>query len=87
LSPAGFNFVHTASQSWLGGLSPLIITALQLATGNTFYVTGVYLTVAASISLCACVWLWCWYPATNKTPPEMQQAAEALLPSAASSSQ
>ncbi|WIA20600.1 hypothetical protein OEZ85_004984 [Tetradesmus obliquus] len=78
----GFNFVHTASQSWLGGLSPLIITALQLATGNTFFTTGIYLTVAAVISLCACAGLWRWYPATNRTPPEMQQAAEGLLPAA-----
>jgi hypothetical protein len=62
----GYNFAHTAAQSWLGGLTPVVVSALQVALSSVYLVTGVYLTVAALISLTALSIMWRKFPQTNK---------------------
>lgn len=71
----GYNFGHTAAQSWLGGLTPVIISAIALrlqqsgssaGAVSVYLVTGVYLTACAIISLIALVLMWRMFPQTNK---------------------
>lgn len=71
---SGYNFAHTAAQSWLGGLTPVIISALALrlqqsaGTAHGIYlVTGGYLTVCAVISLGALAVMWRLFPHINKS--------------------
>lgn len=69
----GYNFAHTAAQSWLGGLTPLIISAIALRlqqggapTGSIYLVTGLYLTACAVISIVALGVMWRLFPQTNR---------------------
>jgi hypothetical protein len=72
----GYNFAHTAAQSWLGGLTPVIISAIALRLqqdaalpGAIYIVTGLYLTACAGISLVALAVMWRKFPQTNKDGP------------------
>jgi hypothetical protein len=69
----GYNFGHTAAQSWLGGLTPVIISAIALRlqqsgaqSGAMYLVTGLYLTACAIISLAALAVMWRLFPQTNR---------------------
>ena len=71
----GYNFAHTAAQSWLGGLTPLIISGLDWRLqqtsglpGSIYLVTGLYLTGCAVISLVALTIMWRLFPQTNRDP-------------------
>lgn len=71
---SGYNFAHTSAQSWLGGLTPVIISAialrLQQSAGTArgiYLVTGAYLTVCAVISLGALAVVWKLFPHINKS--------------------
>jgi hypothetical protein len=81
----GYNFAHTAAQSWLGGLTPLIISGINLRlqrstamTGAIYLVTGVYLTLCAAVSLVALWIMWRMFPQTNRDPPSAAKAKSHL---------
>eukprot|EP00878_Enallax_costatus_P017013 GHUV01017861.1.p1 GENE.GHUV01017861.1~~GHUV01017861.1.p1 ORF type:complete len:573 (+),score=108.97 GHUV01017861.1:493-2211(+) len=61
----GFNLGHNMAMSWLGGVSPTIVTALVAATGKTFLAPGVLLTVSAGISMLAALVLAWYAPQAN----------------------
>lgn len=88
----GYNFAHTAAQSWLGGLTPLIISGINLRlqrstamTGAIYLVTGVYLTVCAAVSLVALWTMWRMFPQTNRDPPSAAKGTSHLPVSATGS--
>lgn len=56
--------------SWLGGLSPTIVTALMKATHNKFMAPTILLVAAAGISLLASLGLLWYAPAANKRPAD-----------------
>jgi hypothetical protein len=63
--------------SWLGGLSPTIVTALTAVTGNKFMAPTVLLVGAAAVStLAGLVLLW-YAPAANKRPVDAAGDADA----------
>jgi len=68
----GFNLAHNMSMSWLGGLSPTIVTALTAVTGNKFMSPTVLLVAAAGVSLIAGLILIWYSPASNKTPTDAE---------------
>jgi MHS family proline/betaine transporter-like MFS transporter len=78
----GFNLGHNASMSWLGGLSPTIVTALApiaAAAGNKFLAPSVLLVAAAGASLAAGVMLMWYAPAANKRPAAAADGAGAVV--------
>lgn len=54
--------------SWLGGLSPTIVTALTAVLHNKFMAPTVLLVAAAGVSLIAGLILVWYAPASNATP-------------------
>jgi predicted phage tail protein len=54
--------------SWLGGLSPTIVTALGAVLANKFMAPTVLLVAAAGVSLLAGGVLMVYAPAANKAP-------------------
>jgi hypothetical protein len=81
----GYNFAHTAAQSWLGGLTPVIISGINFRlegstamAGAIYLVTGVYLTACAAVSLVALWIMWRTFPQTNRDPPSAAKAASHL---------
>jgi hypothetical protein len=58
--------------SWLGGLSPIIVTALTTVTGNKFMAPTVLLVSAAGVSLLAAAVLLWYAPAANITPGDAE---------------
>lgn len=54
--------------SWLGGLSPTIVTALSAVLANKFMAPTVLLVAAAGVSLAAGAVLMVYAPAANKAP-------------------
>lgn len=73
----GYNFAHTSAQSWLGGLTPVLVSAINYrlqqsaapAAPSIYLVSGIFLTVCACISLIALAIMWRMFPQTNKDPP------------------
>jgi len=63
----GFNIAHNISMSWLGGVTPTVITALVAATGSNALAPGIVMTCAAVASLLAAVVLLKYAPAANKS--------------------
>ena len=58
--------------SWLGGLSPTIVTALTTVTGNKFMAPTILLVAAAGVSLLASLVLLWYAPAANKRPVDAE---------------
>jgi hypothetical protein len=54
--------------SWLGGLSPTIVTALTAVLANKFMAPTLLLVAAAGVSLVAGAVLMWYAPAANKAP-------------------
>ncbi len=78
----GYNFAHTAAQSWLGGLTPVIISAIALRLASAglprtiYLVTGAYLAVCAFISLGALAIMWRMHPYINKATARSNSKGE-----------
>ncbi|WIA40965.1 hypothetical protein OEZ86_004615 [Tetradesmus obliquus] len=64
---SGFNLAHNMAMSWLGGVSPTIVTALVAATGSAVLAPGLLLVVAAVVSMVAALALLKYAPAANKS--------------------
>ncbi|KAF8062751.1 kgtP [Scenedesmus sp. PABB004] len=62
----GFNLGHNIAMSWLGGISPTVVTALVAATGRIMVSPGILLTVAAAVSAAATLVLIRVVPAANR---------------------
>ena len=79
---SGYNFAHTSAQSWIGGLTPVIISAIALRLQSAgvargiYLVTGAYLTVCAIISLSVLVVMWRLHPYINKGAARSDSKAE-----------
>jgi hypothetical protein len=58
--------------SWLGGLSPTVVTALAAVTSGKFMAPTILLVAAAGLSLIAGLVLVCYAPATNRTPADAE---------------
>lgn len=56
--------------SWLGGLSPTIVTALTAVLHNKFMAPTILLVAAAGVSLVAGLILVWYAPASNTTPKD-----------------
>lgn len=52
----------------VGGVTPLIITAIQASTGAVFLGPGVFMTFMALTSVLGSMALIKYYPATNTVP-------------------
>jgi hypothetical protein len=62
----GFNLAHNMAMSWLGGVSPTIVTAIAMATGRSAVVaSGVLIAVSAVVSAIASVGLIFYAPQAN----------------------
>jgi hypothetical protein len=55
-----------AAGSTIGGVCPLIITAVQAATGSIYYGPAIVLAATAVITVIASALLIKFYPAANK---------------------
>uniref|UniRef100_A0A383VPF9 Major facilitator superfamily (MFS) profile domain-containing protein n=1 Tax=Tetradesmus obliquus TaxID=3088 RepID=A0A383VPF9_TETOB len=66
---SGFNLAHNMAMSWLGGVSPIIVTALVAVTGSTMMAPGLLLLAAAVISMAAALALLKYAPASNTSLP------------------
>eukprot|EP00775_Hariotina_reticulata_P009249 gene9249-9415_t len=64
---SGFNIAHNISMSWLGGVTPTVITALVAATGSDVLAPGITLTCAAVVSMLAAFVLLKYAPAANRS--------------------
>uniref|UniRef100_A0A383VN35 Major facilitator superfamily (MFS) profile domain-containing protein n=1 Tax=Tetradesmus obliquus TaxID=3088 RepID=A0A383VN35_TETOB len=64
---SGFNLAHNMAMSWLGGVSPTMVTALVAATGSAVLAPGLLLVVAAVVSMVAALALLKYAPAANKS--------------------
>jgi hypothetical protein len=62
----GYASPTAAAGSTIGGVCPLIITALQAATGATFFAPAIVLAATGIITVVASVLLIKYYPAANK---------------------
>lgn len=60
--------------SWLGGLSPTIVTALTAVLGNKFMAPTVLLVAAAGVSLLAALALLWYAPAANRAQADRGDA-------------
>lgn len=59
---------HVAAGATIGGVTPLIITAIQTSTGAVFLGPGVFMTFMALTSILGSLALIKYYPATNMVP-------------------
>lgn len=64
---SGFNLGHNCGAT-IGGLTPLVITAIQQATGATFLGPGVFMSFMALTSITGSLLLIKYYPDTNRVP-------------------
>eukprot|EP00879_Flechtneria_rotunda_P018557 GHRR01019471.1.p1 GENE.GHRR01019471.1~~GHRR01019471.1.p1 ORF type:complete len:249 (+),score=54.38 GHRR01019471.1:262-1008(+) len=63
---SGFNLGYNLGMTVFGGLTPLIMTAIQTSTGSIFVGPGLWMTGMAVISVACSVLLIKKYPLTNK---------------------
>lgn len=59
---------HPSAGATVGGVTPLIITAIQASTGAVFLGPAVFMTVMALSSILGSLALIKYYPATNMVP-------------------
>lgn len=63
---SSFNLGHNIGSTF-GGLTPLIITAIQTSSGAVFLGPGLYMTAMALSSIASSLLLIRYYPDTNRT--------------------